>query len=200
MEVTVIPIVIGMLSTVTNVLARGLEDFEIRRREDSIKTFALLRSERILIKVLETWGDLLSLRLQWKTSKSKIIISCEFFILALADGFSLEFEWQQSPQVSRTLPSILADRFNAVVWIVLIRSTISNYSNSFFKPLRTVSSAPITIGNTVTLTLHSFLNSLARFKYFPVLLHSLIFTQWSAGTVSFLSFVNHHLVWSSGWD
>ena len=28
---------------------------------------ALLRTARILRRVLETWGDLLSLRLQWKT-------------------------------------------------------------------------------------------------------------------------------------
>ena len=36
-------------------------------RLETIQTTALLRSARILKRVLETRGDLLSLRLQWKT-------------------------------------------------------------------------------------------------------------------------------------
>ena len=34
---------------------------------ETTQTTALLRSARILRRVLETWGDLLSLKLQWKT-------------------------------------------------------------------------------------------------------------------------------------
>ena len=64
MKVTVIPVVIGALGTVTKEL---VEDWEIRGREETIQTTALLRSAGILRRVLETWGDLLSLRLQWKT-------------------------------------------------------------------------------------------------------------------------------------
>ena len=48
MKVTVIPIVISALSTVTKRLVHGLEDIEIRGRVDSIQINALLRSARIL--------------------------------------------------------------------------------------------------------------------------------------------------------
>ena len=67
MKVMEIPIVIGALGTVTKELIQGLEDLEIRGQEETIQTVALLRSTRILRRVLETWGDLLSLKLQWET-------------------------------------------------------------------------------------------------------------------------------------
>ena len=67
MKVTIVPIVIGALSTVTKGLLKGLEDLEIGGRVETIQTTALLRRARILKRVLETWGDLLSLKLQWKT-------------------------------------------------------------------------------------------------------------------------------------
>ena len=66
MQVTIIPIVIGAFGTVTKGLVKGLEDLEVGGRVESIQTTALLRMARILRRVL-TWGDLLSLRLQWKT-------------------------------------------------------------------------------------------------------------------------------------
>ena len=67
MKVTIVPIVIDALGTVTKWLLRGLEDLEIGARVETIQTTALLRTARILSRVLETWGDLLSLRLPWKT-------------------------------------------------------------------------------------------------------------------------------------
>ena len=67
MKVTVRPIVIGPLDTVNKGLVQGLEDMEIRGRVDTIQTTALLSSARILKRVLVTWRNLLSLRLQWKT-------------------------------------------------------------------------------------------------------------------------------------
>ena len=66
MKVTIIPIVIGALDTVTKRLLQGLEDLEITGRVETVQTKALLRSARILRRVLETWGDLLSLKYQWK--------------------------------------------------------------------------------------------------------------------------------------
>ena len=66
-KVTIIPVMIGANGTVTKGLLRGLGVLEIRGRVESIQTMALLRSARMLRKVLETWGDLLLLRLQWKT-------------------------------------------------------------------------------------------------------------------------------------
>ncbi len=54
MKVTLIPIVIGVLGTVTKGLVQGLEDLEIRGRVETIQTTVLLRSARILRGVLET--------------------------------------------------------------------------------------------------------------------------------------------------
>ena len=68
MKVTIIPIVIGAFGTVTKGLLKGLEDLEVGRRVESIQTSALLKTARILRRVLDTWGDLLSLNLQWKPS------------------------------------------------------------------------------------------------------------------------------------
>ena len=67
MKVTIVPIVIGALGTITKGLLKGLEDLEVSGRVETNQTTALLRTTRILRRVLETWGDLLSLKLQWKT-------------------------------------------------------------------------------------------------------------------------------------
>ena len=67
MKVTIVPIVTGALGTLTKGLLKGLEDLEVGGRVETIQTTALLRSARILRKVLQIWGDLLSLKLQWKT-------------------------------------------------------------------------------------------------------------------------------------
>ena len=66
MKVTIIPTVIGALDTVTTGLVQGLEDLEIIGRAKTIQTTALLKSARILRRVLEIWGDLFSLKLQWE--------------------------------------------------------------------------------------------------------------------------------------
>ena len=71
MQVTIIPIVIGAFGTITKGLLKGLEDLEVGGRVETIQTTALLRTVRILRRVLATWGDLLSLRLQWKKKLSK---------------------------------------------------------------------------------------------------------------------------------
>ena len=64
MKVTIIPIVIGTLGTVTKGLIQRLENLDIKERVDTIQPTALLTSERILRRVLETLGDLLSFKLQ----------------------------------------------------------------------------------------------------------------------------------------
>ena len=71
MNVTIIPIRIGALSSVTKGLLKGLDDMEVDRWVETIETTVLLRMDRILRRVLETWWDLLSLKLQlmWKTLK-----------------------------------------------------------------------------------------------------------------------------------
>ena len=67
MKVTIVPIVIGALGIITKGLLKGLEDLEIGGRVETIVTTTLLRTARILRQKLKTGGDLLSLKLQWKT-------------------------------------------------------------------------------------------------------------------------------------
>ena len=59
---TIVPIVIGAFGTVTKELLKGLEDLLVGGRVETIQTTALLRMARILRRVLETWGDLMSLK------------------------------------------------------------------------------------------------------------------------------------------
>ena len=68
MKVTIVPIVIRALDTVTKGLLKGLEDLEVGGRVETIQMTALLRTARIPRRGLETYGDLLSLKLQWKPS------------------------------------------------------------------------------------------------------------------------------------
>ena len=67
MNVTIVPLVIGALGTLTKGLLKGLEALEVGGRVETIQTTALLRTAKILRRILDTWGDLLSLKLQWKT-------------------------------------------------------------------------------------------------------------------------------------
>ena len=60
MKLTIIPIVIGTFGTVTKGLLKGLEDLEVGGRVETIQTTALLKTARILRRVLETWGDSIS--------------------------------------------------------------------------------------------------------------------------------------------
>ena len=54
MQVTIIPIVIGAFGRVTKGLLKGLEDLEVGGRVDTTQTTALLRTARILRRILET--------------------------------------------------------------------------------------------------------------------------------------------------
>ena len=67
MKVTIVPIVIGSLGTVTKGFLEDLEDLEVGGREETIQMTALLITARKLRTVLGAWGDLLSLNLQWKS-------------------------------------------------------------------------------------------------------------------------------------
>ena len=105
----------------------------------------------------------------------------EIFISVLADGFSMESDWQ-SPQVSRTRLRILAVLSNAVIWIVSTRPPTSKSSRSFNNPLVIVPKAPITTGTIVTLMFHTFLNYLARSRYLSFFAHAFRFILWFTGT------------------
>ena len=91
----------------------------------------------------------------------------------------------KSPQVSRTLLSILADLNKAAVWIVSSRPLISKSSTPCINLLVTVPKVPITIDIAVTFMFHSFFNSLARSRYLSFFSLFFNFTLWSVGTVKF---------------
>ena len=96
------------------------------------------------------------------------------------------FHWtlsdSKSPQVSRTLLSILAVPNNAAVWMVSTWLPTSKSSSPFNNPLVTVPKVPVTIGIIVTFMSHIFFNSLARSRYLSFFLHSFSFILWSAVT------------------
>ena len=116
------------------------------------------------------------------------VLSCELsliiLILLIIIIYSLVFHWSlsdsKSPQVSRTLFSILAVFNNTVVWMVSTRPPTSKSSSPFSNPLVTVPNAPITIGIIVTCMFHSFFTSIARSRYLSFFLNSFSFIQWSA--------------------
>ena len=67
MKVTFVPIKISALGTVTKGLIKGLENLEIKGRVETITEIG--QNTEKSSRVLETWGDLRSLKLQWKIVK-----------------------------------------------------------------------------------------------------------------------------------
>ena len=53
MKVTIIPIVVDAFGTVTKGLLKGMENLKVGGREETIQTTALLKTARILRRVLE---------------------------------------------------------------------------------------------------------------------------------------------------
>ena len=72
MKVTIILIVIGAFGKVTIGLLKGMDDFEIRGRVETVQITELLRLARILRRALETLGDLLLRKLQQKNDQLKL--------------------------------------------------------------------------------------------------------------------------------
>ncbi len=54
MKVTIIPVVIGAFDTVTKGLLKGLEDLEVGGRVETSEMTALLKTARIMRRVLKT--------------------------------------------------------------------------------------------------------------------------------------------------
>ena len=113
------------------------------------------------------------------------------------------FNWslrnRKSPQIFRTLLSILADLNNAIVWSrFVVLFTILQVP--FSKPLGIVPSRPVVIGITVTLIFHRLFSPLEGSKYLFIFSLSLSITLRSAKTAKFtlekvLSFYNFkHLI------
>ena len=66
-KVIVILITVWILESVSQKKKR-LRELETREKIETTQTTALLKSARILGRILETGGDLLSLRPKWKTT------------------------------------------------------------------------------------------------------------------------------------
>ena len=62
MKMTMIPI--GALGIISKGLVKSLEEMKIKGQKETIQTKTLWKSARILRRVLETWGNLISLKLQ----------------------------------------------------------------------------------------------------------------------------------------
>ena len=119
--------------------------------------------------------------------KSTLGMIGEYFTQALADGCPLEAD-SKSPQNARTLPSILADLNNAVVWMVSNRLLIYMFSPPvpFFGDCTEYANY-----NWYYRHFHVpqfFFNSLASSTYLPLFSPLFSFTQWSVlfGRFSFL--------------
>ena len=114
------------------------------------------------------------------------------------------FHWSlsdnKSPQVSRTLLSILAVLNNAVVWMVSTRPPTSKTSSPFNSPLVTVPNAPITIGINLTFVFHSkvevFTLLFALFQFYSAVNRDSKVDNFANS----LLFVDYYKVWSSGRD
>ena len=100
----------------------------------------------------------------------------------------------ESPQVSRTFLSILANLNNAVVRMVSTCPLISKSSSPFTNPLEIVLSAQTTIGTTFTFMFHCFFCSLVRswylflfsFSFFLFVVQQDVKVHYSAGSLFFL--------------
>ena len=77
MKVTIIPIMIGAFGTVTKVLLKGLEDLEVGGQVETIQTTALLRTARILSRVLETCCHSSSSKIERKQKEGYIPRHCK---------------------------------------------------------------------------------------------------------------------------
>ena len=102
------------------------------------------------------------------------------------------FHWSlndiKSPQVSRTLLSILPVLNSAVVWMVSTRPPTSKFASPFTNPFDTVPNARITFGITVTYMFHRLFNSLTRSGYLSFFSDSFSLILWSAGTAKLTIF------------
>ena len=130
----------------------------------------------------------------------------EFFTSALADGFHWSLSDSKSPQVSRTLLSILAVLNNAVVWMVTTQPPTSKSSRPFNNPLVTVTKATISIGIIVTFMFHSFFQISSEVEVlillFPLFQFYSVVSRDSKvdNSADFFFFFDYYTVWASSRD
>ena len=125
-----------------------------------------------------------------------------YFVSFSRQRLLMVFYWSlrdsESPEISRTILSFLADLNSAVVWMVSIRPLISKSSSPCTKSLVTVPSERNIIGIAFTFTSDSLFSPLARSRYSCLFPFSFIFPQCSAGQAKstiqqVLFFFRYHL-------
>ena len=85
----------------------------------------------------------------------------------------------KSPQVYKTLLSILADLNDAVVWMISVRPQISNSSIPVTKRLGIIPSAKIKTGITINFMFHTFFLFSGKVQVLVTLFVFFDFTLWS---------------------
>ena len=125
---------------------------------------------------------------------------------------TLAFHWSlsdsKSPQIPRTLLSIMIDLSNTVDWMVSIRSLIFKSSGPCTNPLVTVPNVPITISIIVPFLFDNFfsvplqdLDIYFSFRSLSVLSCGQPEQQSPPFTkIPFFVVVDCHQVWKYGWD
>ena len=130
MKVTVIPIIVGISGGIPENWEKKRGKLKITERIENILIIALLKSVTILWKVLGSWRDLLSLKIEnrslqlvWKHFKEILLLFYSF------ESFShqlMVFHWSvsdsKSPQVFRTLLSIVFFFFFFFFFLTITRS------------------------------------------------------------------------------
>ena len=102
----------------------------------------------------------------------------------------------KSPQMSRTLLSIMVILNNVVVWMVSTHPLISKSSSPFNNPLVTIPKAPITIGIILTLKIYINWNILIktrmRIKIYIILAINLQFLLIWKFIKTIKNMINHY--------
>ena len=146
--------------------------------------------------------------MKWKEkeTKNELFCFCHFTHFGVFHSrVSRSLSDNKSPQVSKTLLSILVDLSNAVFWKVSTLPLISKSSSHCTNPLVSVPRVPIITSIDITFMLHSFfqfprkvqlLIFLFAFLQFYIVVCRNSKVHYSAGSLFF--FVDYHKIWSSG--
>ena len=133
MKVTIIPIVIGAFGTITKGLLKGLEDLKVGGRVETIQTTALLKTARILRRVLETWGDLLSLKLHNNVPCSSWKVANDIWLTEWNYQITTKLERSEKMKPTNTLVSWRLTPSNKWKWKTRSEKNISGELENYWR-------------------------------------------------------------------
>ena len=96
-------------------LERKAGELEIREKIDTIQFIVLLRSARIIIRVLETWRNLLSIKLQGKTVQNKIQLDGEGDPQEIVQAYEIWLYYQMVYTQTRISPGKWDTKFSGIM-------------------------------------------------------------------------------------